>query len=69
MLTLAIIAVGILLLAGLAALLHATGHAPEGHEDRLGFHASPEHRSRQRLMADAPAPTQPEATAHALEVL
>ena len=38
MLTLMAIAGGLILMAGLAALLHAIRHAPEGREDQLGFH-------------------------------
>jgi hypothetical protein len=39
MLTLTIITLGVLLLAGGAALLHAVQHAPEGYEDAQGFHS------------------------------
>jgi hypothetical protein len=39
MITLAITTAGIFLLAGVVAIFHAAGHAPEGYEDELGFHA------------------------------
>ncbi len=38
MLTLTVIVVGVLFVAGVIAILHAAKHAPEGYEDELGFH-------------------------------
>jgi hypothetical protein len=38
MITLTIIFSGVVLLAGIAALLHAALCSPEGYEDELGFH-------------------------------
>ncbi len=40
MLTLLAIAGGLIVVAGLATLLHAVRRAPEGREDELGFHAT-----------------------------
>ena len=40
MLTLIAIAGGLILVAGLAALLHGIRHAPEGREDGRGFHVT-----------------------------
>jgi hypothetical protein len=41
MLTFTIIFVTVVILAGVAALIHAVSHAPVGFEDEQGFHARP----------------------------
>ncbi len=41
MLTFTIIFVAVVILAGVAALVHAVTHAPVGFEDEMGFHARP----------------------------
>lgn len=38
MITLTVIVVGVLFVAGVIAILHAASHAPEGYEDETGFH-------------------------------
>jgi len=38
MITLTVIIVGVLFVAGVVAILHAASRAPEGYEDELGFH-------------------------------
>lgn len=45
MITFTVIALGILVVASFAALIHAAGHAPEGYEDEQGFHAGISPRS------------------------
>ena len=56
--TLMAIVAGLFLVAGLATLLHAIRHAPEGGEDVLGFHRSRRSApaATARSAADVPAP-------------
>jgi hypothetical protein len=58
MMTLAIIASVVLLVAGVAALLHAVKHAPEGYEDELGFHEGVEPWPHEALQAALSVPIQ-----------
>ncbi len=64
MLTLMVIAGGLFLAGGLAALLAAIRHAPEGREDALGFHLSgPPDASGSRPAAE-PGMSAPHAIPH-----
>jgi len=56
MITVALIALGGLLLAGLAALLYAADRAPEGYEDARGFHEGVEPRPPVSTKPVAPVP-------------
>lgn len=57
MITVMLIALGFLLLAGLVALRYAADHAPEGYEDALGFHEGVEPRPQVLTKSAAPVPT------------
>jgi len=64
MLTLLAIAGGLILAAGLAALLHAVRRAPEGREDELGFHLTGPAESPDSAPAAAPDLPAPHAIPH-----
>jgi hypothetical protein len=57
MITVTLLALGILLLAGLIALLYAADRAPEGYEDELGFHEGVEPRPQVLAKPAAPIPS------------
>ncbi|HUJ42726.1 MAG TPA: hypothetical protein VLW52_03860 [Opitutaceae bacterium] len=54
MITVALTALGLFLLAGLAAFLYAAERAPEGYEDNRGFHDGVE--PRPQALTKPPAP-------------
>jgi hypothetical protein len=57
MITVTLIALGMLLLAGLAALVLAADRAPEGFEDDRGFHHGFEPRPQELAKPAAPLPS------------
>jgi hypothetical protein len=64
MITITIIALGVLLVAGSVALLHAACRAPKGYEDELDFHEGVDSWPQRVTVTAAPVPSNKNAVSH-----